>query len=151
MFRYDPVADLWTQKTSAPISRYSNGLNSFLGFSTLLDNKILVYYEHYNHQEYSSKFMVYNPKTDKWSDDNTPSFMAESSNSSDPFRGKGFTGVTSGVYAPQRVYVFSGNIYGSASNDVLVYDLVDDVWLTAKGMSINRTLFGVAVVDDVFT
>jgi hypothetical protein len=151
LFNYDPTTDAWTKKTSAPILKYSNGTNGFFGFSTMLDNnKILVYTYLYNYQEYSSKFVSYNPKTDKWSDENSLAFMAESSNSSELFKDKGYTGITSGVYAPQRIYVFSTNILGSASNEVLVYDLVYNNWLTAKGMSANRSDFGVVVVDDVF-
>ncbi|MDR2700632.1 MAG: hypothetical protein LBC12_07560 [Nitrososphaerota archaeon] len=76
--------------------------------------------------------MIYDPKTDIWSVDTRPSI------------GKlyGVIGVTTGVYAPQRVYVLSEN---STSG----YDTVNDVWSTAKAIRTPRFSFGVAVVDDV--
>ena len=152
LFMYNPADDLWTKKTSAPVPSYSSSSasSSFLGFSTMVNNKIIVYHEHYLFSEFSGKFLVYDPKTNKWSDKNTPSFMPENSTSSAPFKGRGFTGVTSGVYAPQGCCVFSANLYGSVSNEVLFYDSVGDVWLFGKGMPTNRWHFGVAVVDDIF-
>jgi hypothetical protein len=147
LFRYDPATDKWAKQASVSISKYSNGSNGYLGFSTILDNKIIVLLYKWG---YSSKFLIYNPKTDKWSDKNAPSFMAESSNSSEPVRGRGIIGTTSGVYAPQKVYVFSTNIYGSTSNEIPVYDPISNTWSAAKGIPTNRSYFGVAVVDDIF-
>jgi hypothetical protein len=61
-----------------------------------------------------------------------------------PSAGKfsGVVGVTTGVYAPQRVYILEPSVTS-------VYDPVNDVWSTAKTMLIPRYAFGVAVVDDV--
>jgi len=56
--------------------------------------------------------------------------------------------VTTGVYAPKKIYVLElvTNDGGVSSN--CVYDLVDGAWLSAQGMPSNRVEFGLAVVDD---
>jgi hypothetical protein len=76
--------------------------------------------------------MIYNPKTDTWSGETSPSAKKFS----------GVVGVTTGIYASQRVHIFDRNVTS-------VYDPVNDVWSTTKAVLTTRHSFGVAVVDDV--
>lgn len=57
-------------------------------------------------------------------------------------------GVTSGIYAPQRVYIFTSNFINKTTS-TLVYDPTKDTWSVNEGMPTMRYSCGVAVVDDV--
>jgi hypothetical protein len=141
---YNPIKDSWTTKSSIPIPYDDSGVvgvNSYVGVSAAVDDKILCYLQRYALApfDYSVKFMIYDTTNDVWCEGSAPLFMVDGDTVFVPFAGSGFTGVTSGVYAPQKVYVFSANIsvfavFGSESNVVLIYDPVDDIWLTVKGM-----------------
>jgi len=129
LFMYDPIADLWTNKTSAPVP---------LVFSCSVGNKIISVgnfpIEHIEPElSYEQKVLFYNPETDVWSEGKTLST---------PIQGNVAVGVTSGVYAPQKIYVLG-------SNYNIAYDPISDTWLTAKTMPTTRNDFGVVVVDDV--
>jgi hypothetical protein len=86
--------------------------------------------------KYSSveKVMIYDIKTDAWNEGTKPPEK----------KLFGVVGVTSGIYAPQRVYVL-----GTDTNYNYMYDPVADVWSTAKAMPTARYSFSVAVVDDI--
>jgi N-acetylneuraminic acid mutarotase len=133
LYIYDPIADSWTKKASfsaTPVSWVSFVL-------TAADDKLVVIGEFpvtgspsvSNEQ----RVMIYDPKTDVWSEGASSQVEWFS----------GVIGVTSGVYAPQRVYFFG-------KNSTVVYDPVNNVWSTASSMRTPRAAFGVAVVDDIF-
>jgi hypothetical protein len=146
---YDPIKDSWTTKSSIPIPNEDMvvvGVDSYVGVSAAVDDKILCYLQRYALApfDYSVKFMSYDTKNDVWCEESTPLFIIDGDTVFVPFAGSGFTGVTSGVYVPQKVYVFS------AGNEVLIYDPVNEIWSTAKGIPTTRNYFGVVVVDDIF-
>jgi len=61
----------------------------------------------------------------------------------------GSVGATSGIYAPQRVYVMGVNSPYSPSVSVnQAYDPITDTWTTEKPMPTLRTDFGIAVIND---
>jgi hypothetical protein len=109
---YDPTTDSWTKKTPAPSGAYFYA-------SAVVDNKIYVI-GRYN--------QIYDAETDSWS------LGADG--------GGGVAGATSGVLAPERIYVF-----GEASTQA--YNTADDNWTAGVSMPTARMNFGVAVVDDV--
>jgi len=87
LFKYDPVSDVWTKRASIDVIKYGPDTNSFLSFSTLLDNQILFYREYStNSQIYNNQFMLYNPKTDKWNKTNISSFITKGNKSSAFFK-----------------------------------------------------------------
>jgi hypothetical protein len=134
LFVYDPITDLWTTKTSIPSA--GEGL-----VSAVVNDKIIVmgtfYYQTDLGTSSDLKVLIYTPKTDTWSEGTVgPGVLAY----------RYAAGATSGLYAPQGVYVFCGFM----SNDTLVYDPVKDVWSVVNARPTNRVAFGVTVVDDVF-
>jgi N-acetylneuraminic acid mutarotase len=132
LYVYDPITDSWARKSSLPEHVLSKV--SFVLPST--DNRIGVV------GTFSivgsptgrtvQKVVFYDPKTDVWSEGASPP-------AGDFF---GIAGVTSGVYAPQRVYILE-------AKRTVVYDPLNDSWSTAQTMPTPRSEFGVAVVDDI--
>jgi len=143
LFMYDVVKDSWTKQNSVPVDSYT-----YVHFSVALDNKILFYLVQYVPAvdvEHKIKFMLYDTKTDKWSEGNMPSVIAGYNDVFAPFASRGFAGITSGVFAPQKIYFFS------SYNETLIYEPKGDIWSVTKAMPTNRGYgFGVAVVDDIF-
>ncbi|MCL2288003.1 MAG: hypothetical protein FWC33_02315 [Candidatus Bathyarchaeota archaeon] len=78
--------------------------------------------------------MMYDTKMDVWSERRTAPTLID-----DGIK----AGVTTGIYAPQKVYVLFGTL------DTLVYDFANDSWSSGQVMSTDRRKFGVAVVDDI--
>jgi len=134
LFMYDPVTDLWTKKTNIPYS------GSHL-VSALADGKIIVTGKFYNSDSvmsYDQKVLIYTPGTDTWSEGKTRSAILWYDI---------VAGASTGLYAPQKVYVF---LDGGVATGTFVYDPAGDVWSDAKAMSTGRSYSGVGVVDDVF-
>jgi len=110
----------------------------------VVDNKIIVTYLPQDvpaRDLYHTYVMIYDPKTDVWSEGAESEFLLCS----------GGAGATTGVYAPKRVYVLG--IMTASIFDALptnrVYDPVGDTWASAEVMPTARTHFGMAIVDDV--
>ena len=142
LFMYDPVADVWTQKTSMP-KKTSLSISSYdlpHSVSVAVDDKIIVtgYFPGIHNEP---KTRIYDTKTDTWSEGRAPVKPAKFNDNC--------TGVTSGVYAPQSVYALSGTSGGVTERSNQVYDPVGDIWTFAKDMPTYRNQFGVAVVDDI--
>jgi len=138
LFMYNPVADSWTTKTRMPQPLITTV------HSAVVDSKIIVTFlpkETPSRDLHHTYVMIYNPKTDVWSEGAESKFLLS----------YGGAGATTGVYAPKRVYVLG--ILEAYLFDALptnrVYDPVRNAWSTAKVMPTARTHFGVAVVDDV--
>ncbi|MCL1976607.1 MAG: hypothetical protein FWG55_00620, partial [Candidatus Bathyarchaeota archaeon] len=126
VFMYDPATDVWANKTSMPEHSLQNTYNSFV-----VDNKVVV--------SDNKKVMIYDPKTDVWYEETT---KYQNFN--------GVTGVTTGVYAPQKLYAIWGwydYVRFSIVNNV--YDPLSGDMSSGKVMSIPRWKFGVVVLDDL--
>jgi hypothetical protein len=144
LYVYDPVEDSWTSKTSTPTQRIH-------GYSAVVDNKIIiidqiaqpdVYPDYSNVRVVATmKVMIYDPKTDVWSEGQT---SPEYDNWDHSMMISIVAGTTTGFYAPKRIYFIF------ATTSIHIYDLVEETWSTAWGP--ERTEFtgcGVGVVDDV--
>jgi N-acetylneuraminic acid mutarotase len=135
---YDPARDSWTTKSPMPIP--------VLGYaSAVVDGKIYVIGGSRHFQlgwELSTvgSNQVYDPETDAWST-RTGLPTVES------YAG---TGATSGVTAPQRIYVIGGGSnqtnYGDAT---YAYDSKSDTWSTGAAMPTPCVYLAIAVVDDI--
>jgi N-acetylneuraminic acid mutarotase len=135
LYMYDHVADLWTNKTDIP-----HGGHGYV--SAVVDSKIIFSFGYYPNGIALGRpteiVMIYDTKTDTYSETSTPP--------------KGYSSVgiavaTTGVYAPQRIYILGVKYELFSSNTV--YDPVNGAWLTAKPLPTYRDGFGVAVVNDV--
>ena len=92
----------------------------------------------------NGKVMIYDAKTNVWSEGKTPSTVYDKTILT--------TGgcMTAGIYAPKRVYAFGlGNGPEQPVLSNWVHDPVYDTWSTIKNMPTCRDQFGVAVVDDI--
>jgi energy-converting hydrogenase Eha subunit A len=133
---YDPVADNWT--TKAPIQynktikyksypfqetiTYRPGSDAV---SAVIDNKIFVIDGELN--------LMYSPENDSWSlRASPPSYMGTPD----------ATAVTTGVWAPKRIYIFGSD------NANVAYDPATDKWTLGKRSLSTREKIGVAVVND---
>jgi N-acetylneuraminic acid mutarotase len=149
MCEYDSTTDSWINK-AIPFS--GSG-----AFSVVVDNKIIfgdyISKELYGVYTFSVqlKVLIYDPKTDAWSEGKTspePALYIDIS---------GVAGATIGMYAPKNVYVFGASydeIYASGQPFTWVYNPVNDDWSTAKIMSQftsdeSRFVYNVLNVDDV--
>jgi N-acetylneuraminic acid mutarotase len=137
LYMYDPDKDTWSQKTSMPYpdnvmpSWFPTDITELA--STVVGNQIRVYFRYmYGYFEFDEKAMIYNTKTDQWSEGCE---IREIDN-------YGATVTTSGRFAPQKVYVLT-------NNSTSVYDPKMGTWSSAKTMPTERAGFGVAIVDDI--
>jgi hypothetical protein len=117
---YDPATDSWDNKASKPIAAGS--------VSVVIDDKIYVI---------GSTLQTYDPQTDDWSQGTpTPSNIS----------GVVGAGVTTGVLAPERIYVIGPQRSNEQNN--CVYDPKNNSWTLAADFPARRFNFGVAVVND---
>jgi hypothetical protein len=134
LHRYDPNTDVWS-KTDAP-------LFLFQLTSAVVNNKIVLIGNIITEMtppsgapiQYALKTMTYDPETDVWSEGKTENSLISNAD---------YAIATTGVYAPQKIYIFSG------TNNNLVYDPTTDNWSTAKETPNDIGVNGVVVVDDV--
>jgi hypothetical protein len=118
---YDPATDSWDNKASKPIAA---------GYvSVVIDDKIYVI---------GSTLQTYDPQTDDWSQGTpTPSNIS----------GVVGAGATTGVLAPERIYVIGPQRSNEQSN--CFYDPKNSSWTLAADFPARRFNFGVAVVNDM--
>jgi N-acetylneuraminic acid mutarotase len=132
---YDPVTDVWTKKPSIPTDIATSMYDFVLA---VVDDKLFVIGSFYGKTSngfttLASKVIVYDTKFDVWKEVNSaPMGMVYDA----------ATGVTTGFFAPQKIYFFE-----ETRTDV--YDPITNTWSTAEPMSTPRRMFGVAVVDDL--
>jgi N-acetylneuraminic acid mutarotase len=135
LYIYDPVTDSWTEKTGIPIGGW---------VSAVVDSKIIFSFNYYPNDIASGRpteiVMIYDTQTDTYREASTPPKSYSSRITSVAI-------ATTGVYAPQRVYILG--LKHGIFNSNTVYDPINDTWLTAKALPVYREGFGVAVVDDV--
>jgi hypothetical protein len=140
MFVYDPITDSWTQKT-LPVPLLDSSYHSSM-VSVVVDDKIIVmgsFAVKYKLPEvgltsWEGKVMIYDPQADVWCERTVPAALSWVNSAA---------GVTSGLYAPKSVYVL-------VENCVMVYDLVGDVWSTAKDLPTPRGESTGVVLEDLF-
>ncbi len=129
---YDIENDSWAIKKPSPASH---------PWSVVVDNRLVVTGEFSTGLGSSEqKILFYDTETDNWNEGaSSPTAVVE-----------GAAGATTGVNAPQRVYVLglAVNQHPTPSTNQ-VYDSETDAWSTATPMPTNRTHFGVAVINDV--
>jgi N-acetylneuraminic acid mutarotase len=131
LYMYDLITDKWTNNTSMP-----SPMDGVLG-STVVDGKIIVVHSVGTSVGIDPGVKIYCPKTDKWTEGSPPTYNGS-------FYWIERVGATTGVYAPQKLYVLGAD--ESANH---AYDLVSDTWSNAKAMPTKRSQFGVVAVDDV--
>jgi N-acetylneuraminic acid mutarotase len=131
-YAYNPLNDSWTTKTRAP----SVNNEPIAGFVTsVFANKIYVI-------GISDLNLIYNPLNDTWSQVNSSQpYSFEGLMGYGSFRAAG--GTTSGILAPERIYVFF-------ENRVYVYSPANDSWLSGASMPEEIVDFGAAVINDTF-
>jgi N-acetylneuraminic acid mutarotase len=162
LYMYEPATDSWIQKTGMDIAPIPRALL----VSAVVDDKIVVTGEFYlgDNSHAAKRVMIYDPKTDTWNQGSV-SYIHDAHVRTGGTGGA--TGVTSGLYAPQRAY-FLEYTYDYFYNTTFhktewsihlvdtkisltnrVYDPASDTWSTAKPMPTQQTSFGVAVIDDI--
>jgi N-acetylneuraminic acid mutarotase len=124
---YDPATDSWTTKASIPTEAY-------YAASTVVDDKIYIIG--------GNSTQIYDVETDTWS----LSAVAP------PTAVQGAAGATSGVLAPERIYVMGVTqliFYGDPPPCLTqMYDPASDSWINGTSMPTNRVNFGAAVIND---
>jgi N-acetylneuraminic acid mutarotase len=131
---YDPETDSWTERTPAPTAVWGHAF-------AVVDDKIYVI-----GGTVSNLNQIYDPKTDTWSNGTNPTeslYYAVGA-------------ATTGVNAPERVYVLGGGYYVVGSPDWhfpgslnLIYDPASGNWSSGRNMLTAKNGFAVAVVEDV--
>jgi len=126
---YDPAEDLWITKTAMPNEAFNYA-------SAVVDQTIFVF------SGFTSNLtQIYNTETDIWSlGSAVPSVVAG-----------GATGITTGIMAPIRIYVFGYPVPVSVGAPLFytqVYNPENDSWIDGANMPTKRVGFGVAVVND---
>jgi len=126
---YDPVTDTWTTKASIQTAVYSYA-------SAVVDNKIYVITSNLN--------QIYDAENDSWSlgaSAPSPAILASA-------------GATTGVYAPERIYVFGADAdmpywqLTLRNFTTQSYDPKTNSWTVCASMPTGRFSTGVAVVND---
>ena len=124
---YDPTSDTWTTKSPMPT------VTDIYSPSAVFNGKIFVFcgFSYYTNEPVNfQKTQIYDPTTDNWSLGASP-----------PKSVYGVAVVTTGIMAPERIYVLSngGNqIYNPESN----------TWTLGANVPTNGQDFGAAVVND---
>ncbi|MDR0460501.1 MAG: hypothetical protein LBH62_03555 [Nitrososphaerota archaeon] len=157
VYLYDHVSDSWTAKNRLPNE-------ALIVTSFVMDKKLIVtgIFKAPN-DAMDAKALVYDPNADKWSEWQTISKLFGSS-----------VVVTSGIYAPQKLYIpqtlnRTAQYIDLAALDIdifsqynmteinitelstytEVYDPVSNTWVNGTGVPTSRMTPGIVVVDDV--
>jgi N-acetylneuraminic acid mutarotase len=131
---YDPITDTWTTKTSPP------KIASFGGVSAVYENKIYVFGGLSEDQHYNLN-QIYDTETDTWSEGARLITSV----------GGGAAVITSGVYAPKRIYVLgnpSNLRQGEEQTFVRIYYPETDNWTLGADVPTRRYNFGATVTND---
>jgi N-acetylneuraminic acid mutarotase len=136
MFMYDPATDTWTRKPDAPYYLFSPAASVVDDKIILAGNFIISPFHGPSRSpiQYAVKATMYDLSTDTWSEGKTDNTFES---------GYSVAEATTGLYAPQKIYVFSGTA------DNMIYEPTTDTWSAAKPMPSTRIGFGVAALDDI--
>ncbi len=134
LYMYDPITDVWINKTFIPA-----GVDLMMG-SAVIDDKILFAHTIETSEKVFRSTKIYDTKKDEWQE------VSISENGG--FYASGKTGATTGVYAPQRIYVMGCRLQDTTVYNY-VYNPLEDTSTFAKEAPTFRRDFGVAVVDDI--
>jgi N-acetylneuraminic acid mutarotase len=135
-FMYDPSTDIWTRKPDAPYYLFHPA-------TAVVDDKIILTGNFIispltgparSPIQYAVKATMYDVETATWSEGKTDDTLES---------GYSVAEATTGLYAPQKIYIFSGTA------DNMIYEPTTDTWSAVKPMPSNSVFFGVAVLDDV--
>jgi len=133
---YDPATDTWTMKTPMPIIPYS--MPEWNCASAVVDNKIYVIGLGVG----VAIHHVYNPSTDSWSSITPWPSGAHF----------GVAGATTGLMAPDRIYVFGVDVpywdLNLPNFRTLMYNPENDNWTVGATMPTGRIRSGTAVLND---
>jgi N-acetylneuraminic acid mutarotase len=132
---YDPETESWTTKASMPYPVVSYA-------SAVVDSRIFVFdgQDEFNGTLNLSVTQIYDTKTDMWSFGKPlPTSVWRSA-----------ACVTSGVYAPQRIYVIGGQPSNSGGATIItqIYDPSSDYWSAGASMPTARFDLALAAVSD---
>jgi hypothetical protein len=133
---YDPAVDSWTPKTPLPAKPPAS--SGSYAVSVVADNSIFVVGEFST--LFEPKTFIYDTKTSNWSQGKSAPLVIVN----------GAAGVTTGVKAPVRIYVFGvarGQLTPLPASQV--YDPEADMWTTGASMPTNRMNHNAAVVNDM--
>jgi N-acetylneuraminic acid mutarotase len=119
---YDPAADNWTTKAPMPAGAYDV-------ISTVVNEKIYVF-SFVSYGVNTKLTRIYNTKVDEWKLGSPPPNINISR-----------AVVTTGVFAPKKIYILDDAIY--------VYDPANDKWKVGANLPTDRDAYKVAVVNDV--
>jgi hypothetical protein len=137
VYVYDPENDSWTSKTRMPPPYPGSS-----PVSAVVGNKIIVtgVFQFAPNYDRVQRVVIYDTETDSWSEGKTgPTGVV-----------KGAAGATTGVNAPQKIYVLGRLDTAPHPTGInQVYDPETDTWATATAMPASRSHFGVAIVNDV--
>jgi hypothetical protein len=130
-YAYNPINDSWTTKAKAPsVYTWPTGF-----VTAVVDNGIYVI----GMSEYN---LIYYPLNDSWSQVSSiqpyPSELLLEYGFSDAA-----AGATTGMSAPEKIYVFF-------DNQTYVYDTDYNTWTLGAGMPSERVDYGLAVMNDTF-
>jgi hypothetical protein len=133
---YDPATNSWITKASIPYIEWGNFHQAGVyTASVVIDDQIYwigIVGFFYSPLGFKLLNQQYSPENDSWSlRAPPPSYITPE-----------VSGVTTGVWAPKRIYVFGDDGYNS------VYDPESDTWRYGNRISPTRCDFGVAVVND---
>jgi N-acetylneuraminic acid mutarotase len=171
MYLYNIDTDLWMKTANPPLDTFPHATGAFV---VAVNSKIIIGthpkpYPSTGRAQFS--ISIYDPETDKWSEGKPSSKTAY-------FYDSLFVGVTTGVYASTKVYVFGYEYLDVEINErtntsvfitppqefTWVYDPEENVWSTAKAVSpphfvgqfeefrpiIKQGSAKLVVVDDLF-
>ncbi len=132
---YDPATNSWTTNASMPIPAFGYA-------SAVVDDKIYFIGGSRQLGEIPTVVgynQVYDAKNDTWSTrTDLPTAVSYAA-----------AGVTSGVTAPERIYVIGGSSQSGSSNATYAYDLEGNSWSNGAPPLTSRRYLAVAVLDDV--
>jgi N-acetylneuraminic acid mutarotase len=135
---YDPITDTWTTASSIPVPTFGYA-------SAVVDGKIYImggarqFSPSWNNLTTINSNQVYDVQNDTWSNGAelpTPRSYAAAV-------------ATSGVTAPEGIYVVGGFDQVDYTSIVQVYDPERNVWKDGTSMPTSRGYLGLAVADDV--
>jgi N-acetylneuraminic acid mutarotase len=133
LYMYDPLTDMWTARANIP------NVSTGAFFVSEVNNKlVLISREFTTGNKCKPIVHVYDPNTNRWSEKSQTFYATHTYDNSS----EGAIGTTTGIYAPEKIYVIT-------SIDTSIYSPDENRWTSAKAMPARRTHFGVAVLDDI--